>query len=349
MLSSSLINNTMGTLLDYTVADDACADISTRISMYSEAVKEYEFILELGGQDSSKEDALMTEAGGILEAIGTFVMNLVKKLKLLVQKFFDNFKSQRALDKEAEDIVSVINKRNPGVGKKLYQAYNSGRAKLCDLRRMKELDTGFDEVLKFARDKSSDPKTLREKINEYKTRISEFTGSDVIAAAGVAGTLAANANHVVKIGTWIKNSISNISKYEKNAERGAEAVLSAYKAIQSDTSKNAGKTYLDVHSLSKQELLQNLYAYYNKEYADMIKAEAGSIAKLEKEVAALQTKYADAKNPIAKSLVKGQLDKKTKEIKSKTDESIGLIHQLNEDKRLDDLRNKDNSKGKGKA
>jgi hypothetical protein len=332
MVSSSFINNKMSSFLDLNITETANSDIDTRISMYTEAVNEYEFMLDLGGNGSLTEDYLVTEGGGILEAIGKFVIGLVKRIKLLIEKFFDTFKSQKVLDKEAIDIVNDINKKNPGVGKKLYQAYNTGRAKLCDLRRMKELDTGFDEVLAYANSKSADPRTLKEKFESFKGRVADMSTGDVMGAIAVAGTVAGSFVDIGKVGKAIKDSMSNMRLFGKKVETAGDKIIESYDKLQ--VKNGQGKNYLDPHSLTKEQIMKNLFHFYNHEYERMVKAEAGAITNLRKELNDLVAKHANATSAKEKDNLQKKIDSKQKKIDDATQTSLDTLKRLNEDRRL---------------
>lgn len=332
MVSSSFINNKMSSFLDLNITEAANSDIDTRISMYTEAVNEYEFMLDLGGNGSLTEDYLVTEGGGILEAIGKFVIGLVKRIKLLIEKFFDTFKSQKVLDKEAIDIVNDINKKNPGVGKKLYQAYNTGRAKLCDLRRMKELDTGFDEVLAYANSKSADPRTLKEKFESFKGRVADMSSGDVLGVIAVAGTIAASFTDIGKVGKAIKDSMSNMRLFGKKVETAGDKIIESYDKLQ--VKNGQGKNYLDPHSLTKEQIMKNLFHFYNHEYERMVKAEAGAITNLRKELNDLVAKHANATSAKEKDNLQKKIDSKQKKIDDATQTSLDTLKRLNEDRRL---------------
>lgn len=332
MVSSSFINNKMSSFLDLNITEAANSDIDARISMYTEAVNEYEFMLDLGGNGSLTEDYLVTEGGGILEAIGKFVIGLVKRIKLLIEKFFDTFKSQKALDKEAIDIVNDINKKNPGVGKKLYQAYNTGRAKLCDLRRMKELDTGFDEVLAYANSKSADPRTLKEKFESFKGRIADMSTGDVMGAIAVAGTVAGSFVDIGKVGKAIKDSMSNMRLFGKKVETAGDKIIESYDKLQ--VKNGQGKNYLDPHSLTKEQIMKNLFHFYNHEYERMVKAEAGAITNLRKELNDLVAKHVNATSAKEKDNLQKKIDSKQKKIDDETQTSLDTLKRLNEDRRL---------------
>ena len=311
MVSSSFINNKMSSFLDLNITEAANSDIDARITMYTEAVNEYEFMLDLGGNGSLTEDYLVTEGGGILEAIGKFVIGLVKRIKLLIEKFFDTFKSQKVLDKEAIDIVNDISKKNPGVGKKLYQAYNTGRAKLCDLRRMKELDTGFDEVLAYANSKSADPRTLKEKFESFKGRVADMSSGDVLGVIAVAGTVAASFTDIGKVGKAIKDSMSNMRLFGKKVETAGDKIIESYDKLQ--VKNGQGKNYLDPHSLTKEQIMKNLFHFYNHEYERMVKAEAGAITNLRKELNDLVAKHANATSAKEKDNLQKKIDSKQKD------------------------------------
>lgn len=332
MVSSSFINNKMSSFLDLNITEAANSDIDARISMYTEAVNEYEFMLDLGGNGSLTEDYLVTEGGGILEAIGKFVIGLVKRIKLLIEKFFGTFKSQKALDKEAIDIVNDINKKNPGVGKKLYQAYNTGRAKLCDLRRMKELDTGFDEVLAYANSKSADPRTLKEKFESFKGRVADMSSGDVLGVIAVAGTVAASFTDIGKVGKAIKDSMSNMRLFGKKVETAGDKIIESYDKLQ--VKNGQGKNYLDPHSLTKEQIMKNLFHFYNHEYERMVKAEAGAITNLRKELNDLVAKHANATSAKEKDNLQKKIDSKQKKIDDETQTSLDTLKRLNEDRRL---------------
>jgi len=332
MVSSSFINNKMSSFLDLNITEAANSDIDARISMYTEAVNEYEFMLDLGGNGSLTEDYLVTEGGGILEAIGKFVIGLVKRIKLLIEKFFDTFKSQKVLDKEAIDIVNDINKKNPGVGKKLYQAYNTGRAKLCDLRRMKELDTGFDEVLAYANSKSADPRTLKEKFESFKGRVADMSSGDVLGVIAVAGTVAASFTDIGKVGKAIKDSMSNMRLFGKKVETAGDKIIESYDKLQ--VKNGQGKNYLDPHSLTKEQIMKNLFHFYNHEYERMVKAEAGAITNLRKELNDLVAKHANATSAKEKDNLQKKIDSKQKKIDDATQTSLDTLKRLNEDRRL---------------
>lgn len=332
MVSSSFINNKMSSFLDLNITEAANSDIDTRISMYTEVVNEYEFMLDLGGNGSLTEDYLVTEGGGILEAIGKFVIGLVKRIKLLIEKFFDTFKSQKVLDKEAIDIVNDINKKNPGVGKKLYQAYNTGRAKLCDLRRMKELDTGFDEVLAYANSKSADPRTLKEKFESFKGRVADMSSGDVLGVIAVAGTVTASFTDIGKVGKAIKDSMSNMRLFGKKVETAGDKIIESYDKLQ--VKNGQGKNYLDPHSLTKEQIMKNLFHFYNHEYERMVKAEAGAITNLRKELNDLVAKHANATSAKEKDNLQKKIDSKQKKIDDATQTSLDTLKRLNEDRRL---------------
>ena len=332
MVSSSFINNKMSSFLDLNITEAANSDIDARISMYTEAVNEYEFMLDLGGNGSLTEDYLVTEGGGILEAIGKFVIGLVKRIKLLIEKFFDTFKSQKSLDKEAIDIVNDINKKNPGVGKKLYQAYNTGRAKLCDLRRMKELDTGFDEVLAYANSKSADPRTLKEKFESFKGRVADMSSGDVFGVIAVAGTVAASFTDIGKVGKAIKDSMSNMRLFGKKVETAGDKIIESYDKLQ--VKNGQGKNYLDPHSLTKEQIMKNLFHFYNHEYERMVKAEAGAITNLRKELNDLVAKHANATSAKEKDNLQKKIDSKQKKIDDATQTNLDTLKRLNEDRRL---------------
>lgn len=332
MVSSSFINNKMSSFLDLNITEAANSDIDARISIYTEAVNEYEFMLDLGGNGSLTEDYLITEGGGILEAIGKFVIGLVKRIKLLIEKFFDTFKSQKVLDKEAIDIVNDINKKNPGVGKKLYQAYNTGRAKLCDLRRMKELDTGFDEVLAYANSKSADPRTLKEKFESFKGRVADMSSDDVLGVIAVAGTVAASFTDIGKVGKAIKDSMSNMRLFGKKVETAGDKIIESYDKLQ--VKNGQGKNYLDPHSLTKEQIMKNLFHFYNHEYERMVKAEAGAITNLRKELNDLVAKHANATSAKEKDNLQKKIDSKQKKIDDATQTSLDTLKRLNEDRRL---------------
>ena len=349
MISHSFINNGMASFMELNTYESFNSDIHARIEMYTEAVKEYEFMEELGGIDDSTKEHLVTEGGSILEAIGKFVMDLITKLRLMVNKFFDMFKSRETLDKEAIDIINDINKRNPGTGKKLYEAYQKGRAKVCDLRRIKLLDTGLDDILKYAMSKSAEPKTLREKINAYKTRIAEFDKSDVIKAGIAVGAAAGSINNVMKVIDWLKKGTKDIKEYQSKTELAGDKVMKAYTRMLSDSKMSP--EYMDPTALSNKEIMTNLYQFYYNNYSAMIKAEAGSITKLRKELDDLTDKAKNANSYVSKTVYDDQVKRKSAKIKEETDKSISTLGRLKEDKRLYDLRKPDddkNSKGNTK-
>jgi len=148
----------------------------------------------------------------------------------------------------------------------------------------------------------------------------------------VAGTVAASFTDIGKVGKAIKDSMSNMRLFGKKVETAGDKIIESYDKLQ--VKNGQGKNYLDPHSLTKEQIMKNLFHFYNHEYERMVKAEAGAITNLRKELNDLVAKHANATNAKEKDNLQKKIDSKQKKIDDETQTSLDTLKRLNEDRRL---------------
>lgn len=130
-----------------------------------------------------------SEKKGIFTRIGEMVVTLYNKFIEVIDKIIDTVKSYSFKKKSDLQKLDILLKKHPELKDEAIAAFNKGALDLSDVRSLKELDSTFDEILKMAKKKDIDPKSLRgkwEKAKEKFEKDEKAWGVVKVAAATTA-------------------------------------------------------------------------------------------------------------------------------------------------------------------
>ena len=118
--------------------------------------------------DEDTANELYAESTNIVAKIGEAIIAMAKKIKKyiedLIQKASGFYKKT-----DLEKLEAVI-KKNPDVADPLREAFTSGKLNLHDAKSIKEIEDAYMDLLKFAKRKDVDPKTLSGKVEIFKDK-----------------------------------------------------------------------------------------------------------------------------------------------------------------------------------
>lgn len=213
--------------------------------MFSEfGILEEKVLLEssiMGSIPESMSVVYESEKKNIFAKIGEMIIAIYNKFVTFIDSIIDKIKTYSFKKKSDIQKLDILLKHHPDLKNEAIAAFNAGALDLSDVRSLKELDSTFDEILKLARKKDIDPKTLRGKWEKVKEKFAQDEKSwGIVKVAAGATTVITAATAIKTFGEKCVKSTNNLQKEKQEMrERKAEILerLKGEGAISDDTGK----------------------------------------------------------------------------------------------------------------
>ena len=189
--------------------DEITESVMKAIHDYESHLEEYKFESSINGEiDEEEITALEAEGDNVFKKIGNGVMNLIKKLIDMIQKFIDKIRNSGFAKKSDMDKIEVMCKKHPELKEQIIA--NASSFDFSQIRNIADMEENYNKIMKMT-DKS-----------KKKEAIEKFKKGAATTTAVAAGTVT-----VIKLGealVRLKNSHKNMTSecqtiLEKKRER----------------------------------------------------------------------------------------------------------------------------------
>ena len=159
------------------------------------------------------------------------VITIYNKFVEFIDKIIDTVRTHLFKKKTDLQKLDILLKNHPDLKNEAIAAFNEGALDLSDVRSLKELDSTFDEILKLARKKEIDPKTLRGKWEKAKEKFekSEKTWKTVATVAGAAASIITAATALKTFQSKCAKSQNELQKVKQEDRERRAAILAELK------------------------------------------------------------------------------------------------------------------------
>ena len=215
--------------------------------------------------DKDTANELFTESENIVTKIGEAIINMAKKIKKYIEELIQ--KASGFYKKTDLEKLEAAIKKNPDVADPLREAFTSGKLNIHDAKSIKEIEDAYMDLLKFAKRKDVDPKTLSGKVEIFKDKCKKINDTSVVNVAKGAGAVISAAAAVVlfrKHFTDVKKAqLDTAAASEKMADQLYEAITDMRNSRDADVNAAVDP------SLGKAQVLKNAYFYMAGEFEKM--------------------------------------------------------------------------------
>lgn len=182
-----------------------------------------------------------SEKKNIFTRIGEMIITIYNKFAEFIDNIIDKIKTYSFKKKSDLQKLDILLKNHPELKNEAIAAFNEGALDLSDVKSLKELDSAFDEILKMARKKDIDPKTLRGKWEKAKENFNKDSNTwKVVKVAGAATTIITAAIAVKTFSSKCAKATNDAQKDKQSMRELKAQILSNLKeegAVTDDTGK----------------------------------------------------------------------------------------------------------------
>jgi hypothetical protein len=132
-----------------------------------------------------------SEKKNVFAKIGEMIVAIYNKFVEVIDKIIDVIKNHSFKKKSDLQKLDILLKKHPDLKDEVIVAFNDGALNLSDARNLKDLDSTFEEILKLAKKKDIDPKSLKGKWEKAKEKIGKVASTTVKVAGGAATVITA--------------------------------------------------------------------------------------------------------------------------------------------------------------
>lgn len=237
-------------------------------------ILEEKVTLESAIMGSVPESMMMvyeSEKKNIFTKIGEMIVTVYNKFVELVDKVIDTIKTHAFKKKTDLQKLEIILKNHPDLKNEAIAAFNEGALDLSDVRSFKELDSTFDEILKMAKKKDVDPKTLRGKWEKAKEKFEkgEKSWKMVATVAGATGAVITTTVALKSFNSKCLKATNDANEEKKKLRQSKAEIL--------DQMNKAG---YDTSDLGKWQLILQMWRFMNEKYAILNKERTTVISKM---------------------------------------------------------------------
>ena len=243
-------------------------DINTSCANFASASEIY--ALESGILGSASDKTFMayeSEKKSFFAKIGEMVISIYNKFAELIDKVVSSIKSLSFSKKSDLQKLDILIKKNPSLQKEAVAAFSSGALDLSDVKSLKELDSAFDEVLRMAKKKDVDPKSLRAKWDKAKEKFEKDEKTWTVVKVAAATTTIITAAIALKTFHSKCLKASNDAQKDKSEMNKRKAEVYQTLTDEGAIDENTGKfqTMLAIwrelngkHSAARKQNMSNL-------------------------------------------------------------------------------------------
>ena len=179
-----------------------------------------------------------SEKKNFFERVGEMVVAIYKKFVEFIDKIIDKIKTYSFSKKSDLQKLETLLKHHPDLKDEAIVAFQEGALDFSDVRSLKELDSTFDEILKMARKKDIDPKTLRGKWEKAKEKFEKIDQSTVVKVAKATSVVIGAAVAIKTLPAVLANHKNRCDKDKQEARERQANVLDTLKHIQNEDGEN---------------------------------------------------------------------------------------------------------------
>ena len=229
-----------------------------------------------------------SEKKNIFTKIGEMIIELGKKFAEFIDNIIDKLKTLSFNRKADLQKLDIIIKKHPELKKdetiEIEEAFYKGALNLNDVKSLKELDKSVDEIVRLAKQKDIDPKTLKGKWEKAKKTFEEKSEKMEKSTKGVMATIGL----VIAIRTFgpsIAKAVNDLTRAKQETAETDGAILNIIRA-------NADQTGVDDNTGICTLLLQ-IKRYRNQKYAEATRDYCGVFNRLSTWLAGIVDRFID--------------------------------------------------------
>ena len=199
--------------------DEITESVMKAIHDYESHLEEYKFESSINGEiDEDEITALEAEGDNVFKKIGNGVMNLIKKLIDMIQKFIDKIRNSGFAKKSDMDKIEVMCKKHPELKEQIIA--NASSFDFSQIRNIADMEENYNKIMKM-----TDKSKKKEAIEKFKK------------GAATAVAVAAGTGTVIKLGealVRLKNSHKNMTE---KCQKTLESKRDRARKLQDDLSR----------------------------------------------------------------------------------------------------------------
>ena len=318
-VNGSIALETEGLFKPYTKFIESCEneikDIFVNFNVITEKVE-----LESSIMGSVPENMMMVyeaEKTNIFARIGEFLVKIYNEFVKLIDNVIDKIKNFSFKNKTNVQKLDILVKQHPEFKNEIVAAFNADVLKLDDINKLKELDRAWEEVLKMAKKKDIDTKTLKGKIEKIKENFEKDEKSwKVVKVAAAVGTVVTAAKAVT---FFVPQCAEVMEKFKELKKSRSEQHADMMEELRNAKDKDGNP--IVTNQTGKFRLLLEFRRWGDKKYATVEKQQL-SVFEI------LQNSIADF------------LDKFSKKSSEKFKYNLNKTSERKEEQKLKDLENK---------
>jgi hypothetical protein len=323
MISIAYVNGETATLY----ASDPFISIEKAINEseleIEEAVSKYidlqeNFIFEagiLGTIDEEKSLFLEAEGDNVFAKIGDAVIAIFKKIQEVIKNVISSIKNLGFKYKSYDDKINALCKGDPSLRDDVIAKFSEAELSITDIKSLKEFQEAYDELVKLSKQKDIDPKSFKGRVEAFKKKFENIDKSAVVKTAGAVTAVLTAAGAAFVFKKHVLDVQKTTRELEKISKESYDQLLDTYEVLK----KKDGGKYVDPDSLTKAQIDQNLFNFYQGKVSAMVSRDNKSNGKIASAIESFIKKHDNAAEHVS-NLNKDAKEHQSRKAKAQRDE-----------------------------
>lgn len=226
------------------------------------------------------------EKTNIFKRIGEFLIKIYNEFMKLIDSVIDKIKNFSFKNKTNIQKLDILVNNHPQFKDEIIASFNEGVLNLDDVKKLKDLDSAWEEVIKLSKKKDIDTKTLKGKIEKAKENFEKDEKTWKVVKVATATTTVITAIKAVKF--FIPQCAEVTEKFNKLKQERKEKQAEILEELKNMTDKDGNPIVSD--QTGKWRLMLEFRRWIDGKTSVIEKRHVGIIEKLANGITSLLDK-----------------------------------------------------------